>query len=303
MPNERLFVVHKRSLGEVVVPDVTAQALTELFGLTGKRALVTGGTRGIGRMAAEALLRQGAEVVITSRDGIQAADTAAELAESGHAYGIQADLSTPGGVAALARSVADRFPALDILVNNAGTTWGAPFESYPAEAWPKLLHLNATAPFLLVQGLLPLLVRAASDTDPARVVNIGSIDGHSAGPFDNFAYGVAKAGLEHLTQLLARELGPRRITVNCLAPGPIRTKMTERLLDRSGETLIANNPLGRVGDLNDLIAPLLLFTGRGGAYLTGVVLPVDGGFAINRWCENPASSPQTTLAQVPEDAR
>jgi NAD(P)-dependent dehydrogenase (short-subunit alcohol dehydrogenase family) len=278
-------------------------ALTDLFGLTGKRALVTGGTRGVGRTMAEALLRQGAQVIITSRDAAHASEAAAELAEGGQAQGVRADLSAPGGAAALAREVAERFPDLHILVNNAGTTWGAPFESYPAEAWQKVLHLDTAVPFLLVQSLLPLLAKAARDDDPARVVNIGSIDGQSAGPFDNFAYGVAKAGLSHLTQLLARELGPRRITVNCIAPGPIRTKMTARLLDMSAGSLVASNPLGRVGELDDLIAPLLLFAGRGGAYLTGVVLPVDGGFAINRWCESRAPEPPTSTAPGTEDAR
>lgn len=256
-----------------------------LFGLAGRTAVITGGTRGVGRAAAEALLANGAEVVVTSRSAERAAAAQRELGELGKAHAVAADLGDAAGVADFAAYVLDHFPAVHVLVNNAGRTWGAPFEEYPAQAFLRVLQLDAVAPFHVVQALLPALTAAARPDDPARVINIGSIDGHSAGPFQNFGYGAAKAALHHLTRLLARELGPRHITVNCLALGPILTRMTAALLDAERERLVRNNPLGRIGRPQDVCAPVLLLAGPGGSYLTGTVIPVDGGFAINRWCD------------------
>jgi NAD(P)-dependent dehydrogenase (short-subunit alcohol dehydrogenase family) len=264
------------------------KALARLFGLTGKLALITGGTKGIGALAAQTFLRQGAEVVITSRRQDAADEAARSLSALGPVHGLVADLSDPDGARRLGHAVRERWDAVHILVNNAGATWGAPLRSYPPAAWAKVMQLDVAAPFQVVQQLLDLLESAAEPADPARVINIGSIDGHSAGPFENYAYGAAKAGLLHLTHLLARELGPRRVTVNCLALGPVRTKMTAALFDTSGPAMIASNPLGRLGELRDVAAPLLLLAGPGGSYITGAVLPVDGGFGISRWCESVA---------------
>jgi NAD(P)-dependent dehydrogenase (short-subunit alcohol dehydrogenase family) len=257
----------------------------DLFGLAGRTAVITGGTRGIGRVAAELFLQQGAEVIVTSREAGRAAAAQEELRVHGKAHALVADLSSAAGVAQFAGQVLELFPVVHVLVNNAGMTWGAPLESYPAEAFTRVLQLDAVAPFHLVQQLLSALTAAATPEDPARVINIGSIDGHSAGPFQNFGYGAAKAALHHLTAVLARELGPRHITVNCLALGPVLTRLTSSLLAAEGERLARSNPLGRLGRPEDVRAPLLLLAGPGGAYLTGTVIPVDGGFAISRWCE------------------
>jgi NAD(P)-dependent dehydrogenase (short-subunit alcohol dehydrogenase family) len=256
-----------------------------LFDLSGRTIVITGGTRGIGRAAAELFLRQGAEVVVTSRHADQAASAEKELGGAGVAHGLVADLGSAEGVATFAALVVDKFPAVHVLINNAGKTWGEPFENYPADAFTRVLQIDVVAPFQLVQLLLPSLCAAASADDPARVINVGSIDGLSAGPFENYGYGAAKAALHHLTELLARELGPRHITVNCLALGPILTKMTSTLFATDGERLVRNNPLGRLGRPLDVLAPLLMLSGPGGGYITGVTIPVDGGFAVNRWCE------------------
>lgn len=256
-----------------------------LFGLTGRVAVITGGTRGVGRAAAEALLAHGAEVVVTSRDAERAAAAQHELSGTGKAHAVVADLSDADGVARFAAHVLERFPTVHVLVNNAGRTWGAPLEDYPPEAFLRVLQLDTVAPFQLVQALLPALSAAARPEDPARVINIGSVDGSSAGPFHNYGYGAAKAALHHLTGVLARELGARHIAVNCLALGPMLTRMTSALLDAERERLVRNNPLGRIGRPEDVQAPILLLAGPGGAYLTGAVIPVDGGFAVNRWCD------------------
>jgi NAD(P)-dependent dehydrogenase (short-subunit alcohol dehydrogenase family) len=264
---------------------IDSATVARLFDLSGDTVVITGGTRGIGRVAAELFLRQGAEVVVTSRRGDSAATAEGELREVGVAHGRVADLSTADGVSSFANLILEEFPSIHVLINNAGKTWGEPFESYSADSFARVLQVDTVAPFQLVQALLPALSASATADDPARVINIGSIDGLSAGPFENYGYGAAKAALGHLTQLLARELGSRHITVNCLALGPILTKMTSTLFEKEGERLTRNNPLGRLGRPWDVMAPLLMLAGPGGAYVTGVTLPVDGGFAINRWCD------------------
>jgi NAD(P)-dependent dehydrogenase (short-subunit alcohol dehydrogenase family) len=266
--------------------EIDSATVENLFDLSGRTIVITGGTRGIGRAAAELFVRQGAEVVVTSRRLDEAARAETELRVAGNAHGLVADLGSTEGVSAFAALVIEAFPTVHVLINNAGKTWGEPFETYSADAFARVLQIDAVAPFQLVQLLLPALCAAASASDPARVINVGSIDGHSAGPFENYGYGAAKAALHHLTELLARELGPRHITVNCLALGPILTKMTSTLFATEGERLTRNNPLGRLGRPLDVLAPLLLLAGPGGSYITGVTIPVDGGFAINRWCES-----------------
>jgi NAD(P)-dependent dehydrogenase (short-subunit alcohol dehydrogenase family) len=257
----------------------------DLFSLAGKTALVTGGARGVGLICAEALLDHGATVIITTRREDAAADAVRHLSEHGRCTAIVADLATEDGIAALVAELSGRLDALHILVNNAGVTWGAPFEEYPASAWTKVLNLDVAAAFQLVQSTVQLLEAAATSGDPARVVNIGSVDGHAVGTFDNFAYSAAKAGIHHLTRVLARRLGGRGISVNCIAPGPIRTKMTAQLLAEAEPRLVATTPLGRLADADDVAGALVYLTARSGAYVTGSVMPVDGGATIATWGE------------------
>jgi NAD(P)-dependent dehydrogenase (short-subunit alcohol dehydrogenase family) len=262
---------------------LTGDVSEGLFQITGKTALVTGGVRGLGHMCAAALLRHGARVIVTTRRRERASDALAELSAIGSCELIVADLSTPDGPAALGEAVRERLDALDILVNNAGITWGAPFRDYPADAWTRVLGLNVAAPFGLVQATLDLLEEAGRRDGPARVINIGSVDGHAVGPFDNWAYPPSKAALHQLTRVLACRLGPRRITVNCLAPGTVRTKMTAELLDHAEAPIVAATPLGRIATAADLEGALVYLTSRAGEFVTGTVLGIDGGASLARW--------------------
>lgn len=253
-----------------------------LFTLEGKRALVTGGVRGVGYMCAQALLDHGASVIVTSRRAPRGNDALRELARRGPCELIAADLSSGEGVAMLAAALRERLDALDIVVNNAGVTWGAPFDEYPAAAWTRVLQLDVAAPFQVVQATAGLLRAAARADDPARVVNIGSVDGHAVSRFENYAYPPSKAALHHLTRMLAVRLAPEHITVNCIAPGPVATKMTAGLLEEHPE-IAAANPLGRLAEPDDIAGALVYLTARAGAYVTGAVIPVDGGVAIPTW--------------------
>jgi NAD(P)-dependent dehydrogenase (short-subunit alcohol dehydrogenase family) len=254
----------------------------DLFSLEGKTALVTGGGRGLGSMCAAALLDAGAEVAITSRRADETTDFP-RLAERGPCHFIQADLAAPEGVPAVRDALMARQESLDILVNNAGVTWGAPLEEYPPDAWEKVLRLDVAVPFRMVQALLPLLEAAGSHHAPARVVNIGSVDGHAVGTFDNFAYSAGKAGLHQMTRVLAQRLGRRHITVNALAPGPVMTKMTEELLRGSGSAMADANPLGRLAEAADIGGALVYLSSAAASYVNGVVLAIDGGFSLGSW--------------------
>lgn len=250
----------------------------DLFDLTGKVAVVTGGTRGIGLMMARGLLDAGARVYVCSRDAAACAAAAEEL--GGDVVAFPADLSTEEGCRGAAAYVAERESAVHVLVNNAGATWGAPLAEFPASAWDKVLNLNVKAPFFLVQSFLPLLDAAATDDDPARIVNVGSIDGIRAPAMPTYSYSASKAAVHHLTKVLARELGPRRITVNAVAPGPFPSKMMAATLDAFGEAIAAAAPLRRIGRPEDMAGAVVYLASRAGAYVTGAVIPVDGGISI-----------------------
>jgi NAD(P)-dependent dehydrogenase (short-subunit alcohol dehydrogenase family) len=230
-------------------------------------------------MAAQGLLEAGARVIIASRKLSDCEQTAAELAHLGTIEPLAADLSTHQGCQALAGVIAQRVDALDILVNNAGAVWGAPFEDFPASAWDKIVDLNLKAPFYLTQELIGLLRKASTPGSPARVVNIGSIDGLRVPALPNFSYSAAKAGLHHLTRVLAVELGPD-VAVNAIAPGPFASKMMAATLEAEQETFERVAPLRRIGHDEDIAGAVVYLSAPASAYLTGVVLPVDGGISI-----------------------
>jgi NAD(P)-dependent dehydrogenase (short-subunit alcohol dehydrogenase family) len=252
----------------------------ELFTVEGKTAVVTGGSRGIGLMIARGFVEGGARVYVSSRKAEVCAQVAEELSAVGECRALPADLSTEAGCRRLAAEVGEREGRVHVLVNNAGATWGAPLEDYPAAAWDKVLALNLEAPFFLTRAMLPLLEAAAAPGDPARVVNVGSIDGLRVPPMPTYAYSASKAGLHHLTRVLARELGPRGITVNAIAPGPFESKMMAETLRRFGDQIAAAAPLGRIGRPDDMAGAALYLASRAGAYVTGAVLPVDGGITL-----------------------
>ena len=258
---------------------MSATDLQRLFGLDGKTALVTGGTRGIGMMIARGLLQAGARVVVSSRkeDAVEAA--VAALSEFGPVRGVAADLSRHQECARLAGDVSAATGSLDILVNNAGATWGEPLETFPAAAWDRVLDLNVKAPFWMVQELLPALRAAASQEDPARIINIGSIDGIQVSPMPTYSYSASKAAIHQLTRVLAKELGPQNITVNAIAPGPFPSKMMAATLDAFGDAIAAAAPLRRIGRDDDMAGIAVYLASRAGSYVNGAVIPVDGGIA------------------------
>jgi len=250
-----------------------------LFDLSGKTAVVTGGTRGIGLMMARGLLEAGASVYISSRKADACALAAKELSQFGTVSAIPADLSTEDECLRLAAEVGSHEQSLSILVNNAGATWGAPLEEFPASAWDKIVNLNLKSPFFLTRAFLPLLEAAATHDDPARVINVGSIDGLHVPSLPTYSYSASKAGLHHLTRVLARELGPRKITVNAVAPGPFESKMMAATLAAAGDAIAAAAPLRRIGRPDDMAGVAVYLASRAGSYVTGAVIPVDGGLA------------------------
>lgn len=259
--------------------DVQISTHAELFDLTGKQALVTGGTRGIGMMMARGLLQAGARVTISSRKPDACASAAEQLSKFGDVAAIPADLSRHEECLRLAEEVTAATDGLHILVNNAGATWGEPLETFPDSAWDKVLDLNVKSPFWMVQALLPALRRAGTADDPARVINVGSIDGIHVSPMPTYSYASSKAAVHQLTRVLARELGPQHITVNAVAPGPFESKMMAATLEAFGDSIAASAPLRRIGRDDDMAGIAVFLASRAGSYLTGAVIPVDGGIA------------------------
>jgi NAD(P)-dependent dehydrogenase (short-subunit alcohol dehydrogenase family) len=228
-------------------------------------------------MIAAGLVDAGAKVYIASRKREVCEATAAELSARGTCIALAADLSSEEGCVALADAVLAAEPRLHVLVNNSGATWGAPLEEFPDAAWDRSFDLNVRAVFNLTRALLPALRAAGTADDPARVVNIGSIDGLHVPLLETYAYGSSKAALHHLTRVLARRLGPEHITVNAVAPGPFASHMMKATLEASGDALAASSPLGRIGRDDDMAGVAIYLASRAGAYVTGAVVPVDGG--------------------------
>lgn len=256
--------------------------MLDLFSLKGKVALVTGGTSGIGFMIATGLVKAGAKVYVCSRKADACADTVKALSAFGSADAIPADLSSEAGVLALVEQLSAREKQLHILVNNAGATWGAPIETFPEEAWDRVMNLNLKGPFLLTRSLLPLLQAAGTAQDPARVINVTSVAGTLTGSMQAYPYGPSKAALNHLTRILASELAERHITVNAIAPGVFPSKMTRHIMkhDDIAKQQAKLVPLGRLGEAQDMEGLAVFLTSAAGAYVTGNVISLDGGTAV-----------------------
>jgi len=259
--------------------------IEDLFTVTGKTALVTGAASGIGRMAATALVMGGARVFIASRKG-EACQAVAEeinaLGGSGSAEGFAGDVGSEEGVAALAAEVGSRTDRLNILINNAGLSWGAELADFPYKAWARVLDVNVTGLFHLTRELLPLLDKAASHEDPARIINLGSVMGTQPMADGAYSYTASKAAVHHLTRTLANELAQHRITINAFAPGPFQSKMTAfaTATEEQADTVGKRVPLGRIGSPDDIAGATLYLCARAGSYVTGAILPIDGGQSV-----------------------
>jgi NAD(P)-dependent dehydrogenase (short-subunit alcohol dehydrogenase family) len=252
--------------------------MQELFSVRGKKAIVTGGTRGIGYMIAEGLLNAGAEVFISSRKAAACEQAAQTLGELGKVHAFARDLSQESECRLLVEDVEKYTDSIDILVNNAGASWGAPIADYPESGWDRVMDLNVKGLFNVTRFALPLLEKASTDDDPARVINIGSIDGIIVPIFNNYAYSASKAAVHHLTTHLAAELAPK-ILVNAIAPGPFPTKMMEATLRDQGDEVRAMTRVGRIGTTEDIAAAVIYLSSRATTYMTGAVIPVDGGIS------------------------
>jgi NAD(P)-dependent dehydrogenase (short-subunit alcohol dehydrogenase family) len=253
--------------------------MTDLFSIAGKTALVTGGSRGIGLMIARGYVEAGAKVYISSRKADVCEKVAAELSTIGPCEALPANLSTEDECRRLAAAIADRESSLDILVNNAGATWGAPLDEFDEAAWERVLALNVKGVYHLTRFLVPLLEAAGSADDPARVINIGSIDGIRVPPMETYAYSASKAAVHQLTRHLAQRLAPR-VTVNAIAPGPFESKMMAATLQAFGDQIVASTLLGRIGRPDDMAGTAQFLASRAGSYLTGAIIPVDGGITV-----------------------
>ncbi|HEX9682515.1 MAG TPA: SDR family oxidoreductase [Acidimicrobiales bacterium] len=254
--------------------------MTDLFSVEGKTAVVTGGSRGIGLMIARGFVQSGAKVYISSRKAEVCDEVAAELTAEGpgECVSVPADLSTEDGCRRLASEVGEAEDRLDILVNNAGATWGAPLAEHDDASWNRVLDLNVKGVFHVTRFLVPLLKAAGTAEEPARVINIGSIDGIHVPMLETYSYSSSKAAVHQLTRHLARSLAPK-ITVNAIAPGPFESKMMAATLDAFGDQIADSAPLKRIGRPDDMAGTALFLSSRAGAYLTGAVIPVDGGIA------------------------
>ncbi len=257
----------------------------ELFSLPGKTALVTGGATGIGRMAAEAMVRAGARVLIASRNTEACEEVAQKLNAldaPGSAVGFAGDVGNAEGIDALVGEVRARTETLDILMNNSGVTWGAPLGKFPYEAWEKVMSVNVAGVFDLTQKLLPMLTASGTLDDPARVINVGSVMGEIPMGDGAYSYAASKAAVMHMSKILAKELAGRHVTVNALAPGPFVSRMTafatgdEKMREKVGQDV----PMGRVGRDEDIAGCVLFLCGKGAAYVTGAIIPVSGGINV-----------------------
>lgn len=251
--------------------------MNDLFNIEGKVALVTGGSRGIGEMIAQGFVENGVKTYISSRKKDVCDQVAKELSKRGICISLPHDLGSMDGVKALAADIKSREDKLDILVNNAGATWGEPLDQFPESGWDKIMTLNVKSPFFLTKELLPELRAAATEEDPARVINIGSIDGLKAPGMETYSYSASKAGINHLTRHLAKRLAPENIIVNGIAPGPFQSKMMAETLDKLGDAIAASNPRKRIGAPGDMAGTAIFLSSMASAYITGAVIPVDGG--------------------------
>jgi len=264
--------------------------MKDLFSVTGKTVIVTGGSRGIGRMIAAGFLANGAKVYITARKAAVCDATAAELQDEygGECHSIPADLASLDGITSFCSKFRETEDHLDVLINNAGVSWGAPLEEFPELGWDKVMNTNVKGPFFLIQNLLPELQKTATHAQPTHIVNVGSIDGIKTPIFENFSYGPSKAAIHHLTRVLAAHLIKRHIIVNGIAPGPFPTYMLSTGVGGGGDTentdwdaVGRSNPRGRVGTPEDIAGLAIFLSSRACGFTVGDIITCDGGSVVS----------------------
>jgi NAD(P)-dependent dehydrogenase (short-subunit alcohol dehydrogenase family) len=253
--------------------------MSNLFSVTGKVALVTGGTSGIGLMIARGLVEHGARVYIVGRDAGTCESVALSLSDSGMCRALPGDLSTLGGIEAVAAALKAREGSLDILVNNAGGMYDAPLDQFTEAGWDSIADLNLKSVFFLTQKLLPPLRAAAGKSGLASVINIGSMGGSRVGPKENYSYQASKAGLHHLSGSLAKRLGPENITVNAIAPGFFPSRMTQ-IPEAQLPAVLNLVPRRRLGKPEDIVSAVIYLASEAGSFVTGAVLPLSGGMTL-----------------------
>jgi NAD(P)-dependent dehydrogenase (short-subunit alcohol dehydrogenase family) len=253
--------------------------VSNLFSVKDKTVLVTGGSRGIGLMIARGFVEGGAKVYISSRKADVCNSVAAELSENGTCIALPEDIGSEEGVKRLVAQFSEREPALNVLINNAGTNWGAPLAEYDDAAFDKVFSVNVRGVFNMTREFVPLLQKGATEADPARVINIGSIDGLHVPQMETYAYSASKAAVHHLTRTLASRLARDHITVNAVAPGPFESKMMKATLENFGDAIVSAVPLKRIGRPDDMAGVTIYLASKAASYVTGAVIPVDGGIA------------------------
>ncbi len=252
--------------------------IEQLFSVAGKVAIVTGGSRGIGAMIARGYVENGARVYITSRNAAVCDSFAAEMSKIGECYSIPADLSKMDEIERFAAEFEAREPKLDILVNNAGASWGAPFDTFPESGWDKIMDLNVKSVFFLTQRLVKRLEAAGSPGNYARVINIGSIDGQQVSDLETYSYNASKAGVLHMTKMMAKFLAARHIAVNAIAPGYFPSKMTAAIAEENAQATLAATPMKSRGTPEDAAGVAIYLASRASGFVTGSVITVDGGY-------------------------
>ncbi|MEH6409564.1 MAG: SDR family oxidoreductase [Hyphomonas sp.] len=259
---------------------------SNLFSVAGKTVVITGGSRGIGEMLAAGFLANGAKVIISSRKAKACEETVARLKDQygGEIYAIPSDVGNMDGINHLAAEIAKREDKVDVLINNAGVAWGATLDDFPEAGWDKVMDVNVKGIFFLTQKLMPLLRKSARADEPARVINIASIDGMHTSPMSGFAYGTSKAAVIHLTRFMGAHLAGEHILVNGIAPGPFPTWMLSTGVGFEGKTegvdwqsIGDRNPSGRVGAPSDIAGLAIFLSSKASAYITGHTIPCDGG--------------------------
>ncbi len=256
---------------------MTNLEIPNLFSVKGKTVLITGGSRGIGLMMASTFVKNGAKVYISSRNAAVCKAVETELNKIGECIAIPADLSTEEGLETLVGAINAKESSLDVLINNAGANWSAPFSEYPKKGYEKVMGINVKPIFFLTQALLPLLEKAASHENPARIINVGSIDGIRVSTIDNSAYGMSKAAVHHLTKIISVKMAGKSITVNAIAPGPFPSKMTKGMLEHAQKLVENANPMRRIGQPGDMGGIAVFLASEAGSYVNGAIIPVDGG--------------------------